>query len=296
VKILHVIRRNRGGVGTYVEEVSRELRKLGHEVSVISREDDLGVTSLTGSFGKLQRAVRKEDADVINAHDWSIAMPLLDVKGLVTTFHGYEGPPKIWLQKFVGGRTKLVVVSNKMGMLFPSAAVVREGVDMKKFVRKSSLRGGGKKNFRGRFLGFVQQPTGFYRFDRILEAAKIAGVKLLTAWNKIDDKAVVSLGHVPRDKMPLFYNRLAAFISIPERSGFNLCWLEAMASEVPTIGNLEGVGPELPIIHTGSHPEEIAAAIEKSMKMKNPRYRDWLRKHDFSWESTAKGLLKVYES
>ena len=75
-----------------MREVSRELEKMGHEVVVISREDDLGIKSLAGSFGPLRRAVKKINADIVNAHDWSIALPLVGIRNLVCLLYTSPSP------------------------------------------------------------------------------------------------------------------------------------------------------------------------------------------------------------
>ena len=88
------------------------------------------------------------------------------------------------------------------------------------------------------------------------------------------------------------------FVSLPyQGAGFNLCWLEAMACEVPTVGNYEGIGGELPIVHVKSYkPEDIADAIEKAAKLKGKtKYRQWIKKRGLTWDNTAKKLVEVYE-
>jgi glycosyltransferase involved in cell wall biosynthesis len=279
LKILHVLRRWEGGVGTYVREVSAELELRGHEVGALSREDDLKICSLTRSFGALKRAVVKGDADVVNAHDWSMALPLLGLKNLVVTFHGYEAFPKLMLQRLAGWRRNLVVVSERLGSVFPEATVVEEGVNLKKF-RPS------KKRAASGVVGFVQQKSEFYLFGKIKDACDMLGVKF------------ASPEGLPHHEMPEFYNSLSAFVSVPKRSGFNLCWLEAMACEVPTVGNYEGVGEKLPIIHVeGNEPGEIAAALKKALELQGKtHYRRWLNKNGYTWDRTAEKLLQVYRS
>lgn len=296
MKILHVIRRWKGGVGTYVREVSRELEKMGHEVKVISREDDLGIFSLFKSFPILKKVVEKEKADVIAAHDWSIALPLLGIKNLVVTFHGYEKFPKRIIQKFIEKKTTLVVLSKKMKKIFDSGHLIHSGVNLEVFKPSN------KKIFREKwikFIGFAQKPSSFYHFDKIYKSIeKKEDWKLLVAWEMYKKlKKVKCVGYLAQEKMPYFYSSLEAFISLPKRSGFNLVWLEAMACEIPTVGNYEGVGPELPIVHVKrEEPREIAKAIETAIELKGKtNYRKWIKKKGFTWDNTAKKLLEVYE-
>ncbi len=293
MKILHVIRRWKGGVGTYVQEVCTELEKLGHEVKVISREDDLGCFSLRKSFSVLRTAVKKENADVINAHDWSIALPLLGLKNLVVTFHAVEPSLRSRiLQRLVYSRAKVIAVSNSVKKKYPKAEVVLEGVNLKLFKPVKGFELDVKKPV----IGFAQAKNKLYNYSSVVDAVDTIGGTLLTTGTR--DNRSISLGYLERQELSKFYSSLDAFVSLPYKgAGFNLVWLEAMACEIPTVGNYEGVGGELPIVHVKDNkPEKIADAIKKALELKGKtNYREWIRKKGLTWEHTAKKLVEVYE-
>ena len=50
--------------------------------------------------------------------------------------------------------------------------------------------------------------------------------------------------NIPSEQMNNWYNKLKVFVSYPTKNaGFNLCWIEALASGVPIVlGNEEGIG------------------------------------------------------
>jgi hypothetical protein len=55
MKILIVLLRLKGGVGRANGEIASELRKMGHEVDILSREDDLKMFSLGKSVFPMRR-------------------------------------------------------------------------------------------------------------------------------------------------------------------------------------------------------------------------------------------------
>ena len=57
MKILIVLKKWKGGVGRVINSIKPLLEKEGHEVKVISREDDLKCFSMKSSWFKLQREV-----------------------------------------------------------------------------------------------------------------------------------------------------------------------------------------------------------------------------------------------
>ncbi len=57
MKILIVLRKLRGGVGRANTEIANALRKKGHRVDILSREDDLKIYSLAKSIFPLRRKI-----------------------------------------------------------------------------------------------------------------------------------------------------------------------------------------------------------------------------------------------
>ena len=226
MKILTYILRHKGGVGRVLKTLEPELNKLGHELEVISREDDLECFSLASSIVRMNKDIRYRDYDILLTNDWSMALPFIFKKNHFSLFHGLE-QSKISkkLQNIVGkiiGKN-LMVVGFNIKKIFPRATLTENGVDKKKFFNLNKKR---------KYLGWVKRD-----YDLINEAeakfyAQQLGLKLSIAEN------------IHPDKMNEWYNSLKAFISMPPAyTGFNLCWVEAYRAGVPKIlGNNNGVG------------------------------------------------------
>ena len=273
-KILFVITKWEGGVGRYVMETTKEIRKRGFDVKVISRDNDIG-TGFLGSFLKLRHAVKHEKYDFLFTNDWSTALPLLGIKNHYCIFHGYSPNfPANVLQNLVYNviGKRVIVVGDMLKRKYPKSKLIYEGVDTNSFKPKP-------KKKHGKTVGFVQNTEDrTYRFSVIRDALEKTGFEL-----------VVARG-IPAKKMPDFYNSIDVFISIPDsRSGFNLCWLEAMACNTPTIGNTSGIGGKLPIIKISEPPnkKKVVAGVKKALKQKKIDHRGWLIDNGFTWSNCA---------
>jgi len=83
MKILIVLRKWKDdeGVGKTVRDIKENLEKQSHNVETLSREDDLKISSLSGSMNALREFIKVKDEkgnyDMIYTQDWSIAFPLL---------------------------------------------------------------------------------------------------------------------------------------------------------------------------------------------------------------------------
>ena len=141
MKILMIFIRWPGGVGEVIRSISKEFAKLGHEVKVISREDDLGLSSLITSIfplrKRIKRLIKKGEYDIIYSHDWSTAFPLLFPyrifkKRHFCIFYGNQlGATKIFQEiigKIMGNR--LIVVGDLNKKKFPKSHIIRNSVNM----------------------------------------------------------------------------------------------------------------------------------------------------------------------
>jgi glycosyltransferase involved in cell wall biosynthesis len=277
MRILFVYVTRTGGVATYIKEISAELNKIGVEVQEITRNEDLRTASFGKSYLKLKRLAEiwSKEFDIIHAHDWSICYPLLKIKNLVCTFHGFGTNPLakafenycIWR---LGKRA--IVVSPRMKAKFPRATAIMEGVDLVAF------RPFKKKPVYD--VGICQA----YNSSKISKAVKELGLTLNIAKG------------VPHKNMPKFYNSINTFVSLPPRTaGFNLAWLEAMACNKKVIGSNFGVGELLPIDKIGVRPSvsEIKRVINKA---KQTNYRSWLKNNNFTWDKHVETLLEIYKN
>jgi glycosyltransferase involved in cell wall biosynthesis len=154
---------------------------------------------------------------------------------------------------------------------YKDATLIVEGVDLREFKPR--------KKKPGELVGVCQG----YNLSAIRKGVDKAGMKLVEAKG------------IPFNKMPEFYGSIDIFISLPPRTtGFNLVWLEAMASGKPTIGSEWGIGEVLPIDKVkDNNPSEIADKLG-SAKYRN--YRQWIKKHEMTWKKHVDGLIKVYSS
>lgn len=293
MKILIILLRLRGGVGRANSEIADALRKEGHEVDILSREDDLKKYSLTKSIFPLRRKVKKlmneKNYDVIYTQDYSCAIPLIMPYplfwkkhfscfcGIKTGEHPYlfQKHQKI-LQKSVGNimGNKLVVIGDALKERFPKSNLIYRGVNLENFKPLKKKR---------EFLGWVSTDNETISHEEIKEISKKTGLGLIIAKN------------IPKEKMNEFYNKCKVFVNFPRTAGFNLAWLEAMAAGVPIIiGNDKGAGKFLPIDKTLSEDRvnEIVRMIKNPKKI---NYRDWLIDNRFTWENKSKELLNFLQ-
>ncbi len=290
MKILIVLLRKPGGVGRANGEIAEALMEMGHEVDILSREDDLKVFSLAKSIFPMRKRVselmRKKGYDFIYTQDYSCAMPLIFPypifwKKHFCCFCGVKSGkhPELvqWHQKFLQRFTgrifgkKLVVIGDQLKEIFPKAKLIYRGVNLKKFKPLKKKRS---------CLGWI---------DKDIELISRAELKKVCGAVKL--KLCVAEG-IPPEKMNGFYNKCKVFVDIPRTAGFNLAWLEAMAAGVPiVIGNERGAGSFLPfdkISDDVDMSKEVEKIIKKPVKI---NYRNWLIKNKFTWKDKAKELV-----
>jgi len=276
-----------GGVGNANEEIGKVMEKLGHKVDFLAREDDLKINSLLKSIfplrKKIKELVKKEKYDIIYTQDWSLTFPLLFPYRMLRKKHfacfcGREEVGLIIIQDIVGYlmRKKLIVIGDRLKKDFPRATLIYRGVNFEKFRPLSKKRDS---------LGWVEKGAEYKCINKeeLEEVAKACNLKLLIAKK------------IPSDKMNEFYNKCKVFISLPPQAGYNNVWNEAMAAGVPiVIGNDKGAGTMLPfnrVLDSENNIERITQIINNPKKID---YRKWLIENGFSWNETAKKLLRAF--
>ena len=111
-------------------------------------------------------------------------------------------------------------------------------------------------------------------------------------------------GYIPNDDLPSIYNKSFAFLYPSLRESFGIPVLEAMACGTPLITSNTSALPEIAgsgaILADPHNPKDIA---EKMIKLeKDPDFYNKQisygieRAKSFSWESSARRLLSLYES
>ncbi len=304
MKILIVLLRLNGGVGRANIEIAQELRKRGHEVDILSREDDLKKYSLNKGFflirNKIRQLMNEKNYNIIYTQDYSCSLPLLFPYpifwkrhfccfcGVKTTedMEFFQGSYKsrfsyyyhIFLHRTIGkimGK-KLIVIGDRLKEMFPKSTLIYRGVNLNKF---KPLR---KKRTH---LGWYSSDNEIISIKDIQKISNEVNLDLLVAKN------------ISKDNMNKFYNTCQVFINLPRTAGFNLSWLEAMAAGTPIIiGNNKGAGAIIPISKISNKiniVKEIVSIIKNSKKI---NYRKWLIDNDFSWENKVKELETFFKN
>jgi len=229
MNILILFKRWKGGVGTVVKNIKRELEKRKHKVDVISRDD----CNIKGR--DLRKFVIKHGNkyDIIFTQDWSLALPLLFpypifIKKHYCLFHGHQPNKLRFLQTLIGKwmGNKLCVVGDTLKKRFPKSNLIYNGVDTKRFY---------DLNLKRKCLGWIERDYEVIDKQGIINLAKKLNLIPFIAKD------------IPYECMNSFYNQCEVFVSLPrDYTGFNLCWLEAMASGVPKIvHNQNGIGSKI---------------------------------------------------
>lgn len=287
MKILILLKKWPGGVGGGIKNISKELRKLGHQIDIISREEDLKYFSLISSFfpirNKIINLMKRNNYDIIYTQDWTLAAPLLFPYPLYfnrhySMFHGNQfGLIKIF-QNTIGFlmRKHLLVMAPSLKRRFPNANINYCGVSINQFKPLKLKR---------KYLGWTQKGTEVITLETIKTLSLKLNLPLLIAKN------------LPHEEMNKFYNQCKIFISLPPKeAGFQASWLEAMMAGVPTIiGNINGAGELQPFdkVNLGeeNNIDHLMSIIKNSKKI---NYISWVKDNDFSWKRHAKKLIEIF--
>jgi len=149
MKILLLHRTKDDPTGEFVKNLKDSLEKNGHEIDVVSRNEDLNLSSLSGSMEGIKNFVRKKDEkenyDIIYTMDWSMAFPLLFPTKILfdkhyCLFHDFEkegGAQSRIFQKITGNLLgdHLLVKTEDLKKRFKKAIFSQDGlkvVDLEK--------------------------------------------------------------------------------------------------------------------------------------------------------------------
>lgn len=289
MKILIVLIKMKGGVGRANTEIAASLRKKGHEVDLLSREDDLNIFSLSKSIFPLRKKIKtlmkEKNYDFIYTQDYSCALPLLFPYLLFWKKHfscfcgckiGLWQWPQILLQIIVGkifGK-KLIVIGDSLKERFPRSKKIYRGVNIEKFKPLNKKR---------KFIGWIPKTYEGISDSELMQISNETGLKIMKAEN------------IAPEKMNEFYNQCKVFVDLPLTAGFNLAWLEAMSAGVPIIvGNKNGAGRFLPIdkINSVEDNKKITEYINNQRKR---NYRKWVIENNFSWDAKTEELIDYFK-
>jgi glycosyltransferase involved in cell wall biosynthesis len=286
MRILVLLKTWPGGVGGGVKNIIEELEKLGHEVNVIARKEDLKIYSFLKSIFTIRKIIKDKgkNYDIIYTHDWSLAFPLFFLlpiyrKKHFSMFHGYQngigGLLQYLVAKLLGKH--LLVMAPSLKKRFPWANINYCGVDLEKFKDLKKKR----KN-----LGWIDKGTEIINKKEIEEIGR-----------KLNMSILIAKGLKYEEMNEKFYNKCKVFISFPPMcSGFQASWLEAMAAGVPiVIGNNNGAGEVQPFnkIPLGEE-HNIQLIIEKIKNPSKKDYKKWIKENDFTWKRHADKLIEIW--
>lgn len=129
--------------------------------------------------------------------------------------------------------------------------------------------------------------------DEYLQELKLTSIK----------KMLYYPGYIPNNELPAIYSGASVFIYTSLRESFGIPILESMACGTPVVTSRTSAMPEIAgtdgILVNPYKAEEIADAIlrleEDPEYYKAQVHYGLERVKQFSWENTAKGVLKIYK-
>jgi glycosyltransferase involved in cell wall biosynthesis len=313
-----------GSVEAWTWLLARELKKLGHEMTVFacggSEADAKIVPTIPGPYGatgsyddwqlcewiNLCRAVERADRfDVLHsqAYLWGIPLQKLSRASMVHTMHIVpdDNAARLWES---APHSSVTAISKHQWSAYPAmspAAIIPHGVDISQFTFRE------KPDDYVLYLGrFVSGKGPLHA----IQTARSLGVKLVLAGPEnpyfrenisplVDGKSVEYAGFVrgaERDKLLGGAQALLYPIQYPE--AFGLVLVEAMLCGTPVAATNFGAVPE--IIEDGmsgciaNSAEDFVNAIPKCFTLDRRRIRQ-IAEQRFSAERMARDYAKLYE-
>lgn len=233
--------------GRFVHDQVQALAALPDlELEVFSFEPGDAAAYLRAA-DRLRRRFRGSRFDVVHAHFGLTAWPALAVRARAhaVTLHGTDlTNPRSraitlaalpWLKLTATVSAQLAESVPRWATRGRPVAVLPCGVDLQRFVahdRREARRALALEP-DGRYLLFGADPArAEKRYDRALALADAEKVALLT------------LGAVDPEQVPLYVNAADAVLVTSDREGFGLAVLEALACDVPVLATPCGIAPE----------------------------------------------------
>src|SRR5437899_8403992 len=313
-----------GSVESFVWLLTRELIRLGHEVTVFgtadSQTDGALVAALPGPYGakgspddwylcewiNLCNGMKESQRfDVLHSHAYLWGLPLqpLSRAPMVHTIHIVpdENSARLWS---MAGDACVTALSQHQWSSFPNlkpAAVIPHGVDIKRFTVREKPAD---------YVCYLGRFTSGKGPCQAIAAARALGLRLLLAGPSnpyfrekveplIDGKTVEYIGPVnsaERDKLLGGARALLYPIQYPE--AFGLVLVEAMLCGTPVVAMRLGAVPE--IVEEGvtgygaDTPQEFQQGIPKAFTLDRRRIRQQAEQR-FSPERMAREYACVYE-
>ena len=258
------------------------MKKKGHSIDIISRQDDLKLKNVVQSIFPLRKKVRnimkKKKYDIIYTQDWNMALPLffpypIFRKKHFCFFHATQQGKGFFFQFPIGillGK-RLLTGDCLNKKRYSKSTLIATSVDMNKF------RPLGKKRI---YLGWTNKPSENLKKEQIESIGKRLGIPVLIAEN------------IPPNKMNEFYNKCKIYVSLPfKEAGGGVTYLEIMAAGIPKIvGNMYAEGYKFPF-----DKKENFKNLEETIKNSKKRdYRKWLEESKITWEAHTEKLIQLF--
>ncbi|MEK6840547.1 MAG: glycosyltransferase [Nanoarchaeota archaeon] len=271
-----------GGVETLLKNISEEFKKRGHEIDIISRNDDLRLKNTIRSVFPMRKRIReimrKKNYDVIYTQDWNMALPLLFPYPLYrkkhfTFFHATQQGKALPIQFVVGAlMKKRLLTGDRANQKRYGAKLIATSVDMNRFkpLHKKRI-----------YLGWTNKPSEVITKEKIKEIGKNLKIPVLIAEN------------IPHDKMNEFYNKCKIYVCLPpKQAGGGVTYMEAMAAGIPRIvGNMYAEGYKFPFDKVEDFHGNLEEAIKNS---KEKNYRKWMKDSKITWKRHSEELIKFF--
>ena len=269
------------GVERLLQNISKEFKKMGHKIDIISRQDDLKIKKILQSVFPLRKKVRKlmkeKNYDIIYTQDWNMALPLLFPypifrKRHFSFFHATQQGKSFPVQLTIGIlMRKRLLTGDRLNQKRYGAKLIATSVDMNNFkpLHKKRI-----------YLGWTDKPSESITKEEIEEIGKRLKIPVLIAKN------------IPHDKMNEFYNKCKIYVSLPPRqAGGGVTYMEVMAAGVPRIvGNMYAEGYKFPFDKIENF-ESLGEAIKNSRERD---YRKWMKESGITWKKHAEKLIKIF--
>ncbi len=185
-----------------------------------------------------------------------------------------------------------------------AAVRARYGIRHEAFV----LSGSGtepRKNIVGLIEAFGLAPRVREKLNLVVVGSMERGAEAISAAVRRHglESAVIFPGHVPLEDLRVLYSSCALFAFPSLYEGFGMPVLEAMACGAPVVSSnassLPEVAGDAALLVNPLDVEELAAAmtrvVEDTAFREDLRKRGTLRVKAFSWEQSARDLLRVYQ-
>lgn len=282
MNILILVKERTGGVETLLRNISKEFEKLGYNVDIIARKEDLKIKNTLQSLYPLRKKVkeimRDKKYNIIYTQDWNIALPLLFPypifrKKHFSFFHATQKGKGFFVQFLVGNLLgKRLLTGDRFNKKrFPQSTLIATSVNIDQFKPLHKKR---------KYLGWTNKNTETTSREEIEAIGKNLKIPVLI------------IEKVPHNQMNEVYNKCKIYVSLPpKKAGGGVTYMEAMAAGIPRIiGNMYAEGYKFPFDKVENF-KNLEEAIKNS---KERDYRKWMKDSRITWKAHTEKLIEIF--